>query len=283
MEKKFEFNGTGGALLGKFLLGILLTVITAGIYAPWFACNIYRYLADNTQIKGAQRGTLQLSFTGTGGGLFVMALVGGLLSMITLGIYGAWFMVKMCKWVCDNAQAKAADGTVYKLSFNGVGGALFVKILVGALLSGITLGIYSFWFMVNLNRYLMQNTAILEGDKVIGNQDFVATGGQLFVVCLVGALLTAVTCGIYQFWFQVKLYKFMASNHYLVIAGKPYQGRFDGDGTTYFVLNLVGGLLTGITLGIYGAWFFAKLMKFQLGNLVVAPRTVARPAAAPAA
>ncbi|MBN2358904.1 MAG: DUF898 family protein [Deltaproteobacteria bacterium] len=280
MEKKFEFNGTGGALFVKMLVGILLTAITAGIYGPWFAVSIYRYLADNTKIKKAQRGDLQLAFSGTGGQLFVKGLLGGLLCAITLGIYTPWFMVKLNRWVCDNAVAKAPDGTLYRLQFNGSGGALFVKMLVGILLTAITFCIYSFWFTVGLQRYFLQNTAILEGNKVIGNQDFVATGGQLFVTCLIGALLTTITFGIYSFWFQVKLFKFFASHHYLVIAGKPCQGRFDGDGFSYFIVNLVGGLLSGITFGIYTPWFIVKMTKFQLNNLVIAPRTVAKPSAA---
>jgi len=42
-----DFLGTGGQLLVTLLVGYLLTIITAGIYGPWFICKLYKFELEN--------------------------------------------------------------------------------------------------------------------------------------------------------------------------------------------------------------------------------------------
>ncbi len=50
-QVKFEFTGTGGALFGTLLGGYLLTVITAGIYGPWFICGMLKFELEGITIS----------------------------------------------------------------------------------------------------------------------------------------------------------------------------------------------------------------------------------------
>jgi len=263
-----NFTGTGGELFGVLFVGMLLTMITFGIYYPWFICKMNNYVLSRTTLGPTQRGQLQLSFTGRGGELFVIALVGYLLTMITFGIYGAWFMVKLLRFFFGNTVAVAQDGTRYQLRFDGTGGELFVTVLVGYLLTMITFGIYGPWFMCKLQKVIMGRTAIVENGQQAGTLDFVGRGGELFVTMLVGGLLCAITLYIYFAWFQVKLFKFFAGNTRVQLHGRSFAGDFTGTGGEMFVIVLVGYLLTMITFGIYGFWFMAKLLRFQLNNTV---------------
>lgn len=261
-----NFQGTGGELFVTFLVGYLLTIITVGIYMPWFVCKLMNFVASNTTIGPSKRGELRLEFTGKGGELFVTGLVGYLLTAITLGIYMPWFMVKLIKFFSENTVATAADGTRYRPRFEGTGGELFVTFLVGYLLTAITIGIYAPWFLCKLTKVLQQRTSILENEQPVGSFDFVGTGGELFVTYLVGGLLTAITLYIYFPWFQVKLMKFFAENTRVNYQGRLYGGNFHGTGGEFFVLNLVGFLLSAITLYIYMPWWMVKQWKFQLNN-----------------
>ena len=92
-----NFQGTGGELFVTFLVGYLLTMITFGIYMPWFICKLANFLMANTTLGPTKRGELRLEFSGTGGELFVTFLVGYLLTMITFGIYAPWFVSKLIK------------------------------------------------------------------------------------------------------------------------------------------------------------------------------------------
>lgn len=266
MEKRFEFHGTGGGLFVKYLVGILLTMITFGIYGAWFCVSLTKYIAENTRLAGTAKGTLKLDFKGTGGQLFVINLVGGLLTLITFGIYGSWWMAKAMRYFSENTEARGDDGTVYSLRFNGTGGTLFATFFVGMLLTMITFGIYFSWFACKAMKVVVSNTEILQGGQPYGALDFNGTGGSLFVTALVGVLLTSITFGIYYSWFQVKLFRFFSAGTRATVGGETFAGDFTGTGGEFFVLNLVGTLLTIITIGIYGAWYMCKIIAFRLGN-----------------
>ena len=265
MVKRFEFQGTGGALFGKFFVGMILTMITFGIYFPWFLVSLNKYIYANTTLK-AEKGDVRFEFTGSGGQLFGIWIVGVILTMITLGIYYPWLIVNVTKYYMENSHGKAADGKAYKLQFTGSGGELFVTALVGYILTVLTIGIYGAWFMCKLNKFFAANTTILEGSNPVGKADFFGKGGELLGTWIVGIILTMITLGIYAAWFQVKLFKFFNSNTEVTIDNEKYVGGFTGTGGEYFVINLVGYLLTMITVGIYGAWYFCSLLKFQVGN-----------------
>ena len=46
--KQLCFKGTGTGLFGNWLLILLLSVITLGIYTPWGACRSYRWIVENS-------------------------------------------------------------------------------------------------------------------------------------------------------------------------------------------------------------------------------------------
>lgn len=262
-----NFQGTGGELFVTVLVGMLLTGITAGIYLPWFICKLARYMTANMTLGPTRRGELRVEFTGTGGDLFVTYLVGSLLTMITIGIYTPWFMCKLIKFFTDNTTAVAPDGTRMRLNFEGTGGDLFVTYLVGTLLTYVTIGIYTPWFMCKLYKWLFSHTTILENEQPVGSLDFEGTGGELFVTYLVGMLLTMITAGIYMYWFQVKIMKFLAEGTRVNYQGRMFGGAFHGTGGEFFVINLLHGFLTMITFGIYASWFIVKQWQFQYNNL----------------
>jgi hypothetical protein len=47
-----EFRGSIRAFLGLNLLGLLLSLVTLGIYGPWYAARVTRYLSGQTSYRG---------------------------------------------------------------------------------------------------------------------------------------------------------------------------------------------------------------------------------------
>ena len=268
-EIRGDFSGTGGELLGQLLVGYLLTLITFGIYMPWFMCKFTNFIAQRVTFGPTQKGTISFRFDGQGGQLFVTFLVGYLLTLVTIGIYMPWFICKLTKFFSDNTTIATSDGTTYNPRFEGSGGDLFVTFLVGYLLTCITFGIYAPWFMCKLNKWFAERTKLTSNGMETGSMDFTGQGGALLKTFIVGYLLTIITFGIYMAWFQVKLLKFNADNYKLNVNGQRFGMRFTGEGGELFVIFLVGYLLTIVTLGIYMFWWMAKLIKWQLSNLVV--------------
>ncbi|PRP90153.1 hypothetical protein ENSA5_67710 [Enhygromyxa salina] len=268
-EVRGDFSGTGGELLGQLLVGYILTLITFGIYGPWFICKFANFMAERTTFGPTAKGTVRFKFEGEGGQLFVTFLVGYLLTMVTFGIYGPWFICKLQKFFAENTTAMTDDGTMYQPRFDGTGGDLFVTFLVGYLLTAITFGIYGAWFMCKMNKWFAENTKITKNGQEVGGLNFVGEGGELLVTFIVGYLLTLITFGIYMAWFQVKLIKFNADNTKINVEGQRLGMRFTGEGGELFVIILVGYLLSIVTFGIYMFWMMAKLFKWQLSNTVV--------------
>ena len=73
-----------------------------------------------------------------------------------------------------------------------------------------------------------------------------------------------ITFGIYGAWFKCNLNKFWAQNTRINLQTGVWSADFHGQGGDYFVLQLVGRLLTMVTLGIYFFWFQTKLIKFEV-------------------
>ena len=103
---RFEFVGTGGGLIGTFLLGMILTGITFGIYMPWFQVNLQKFYLRNTGIHVGSR-SYRGDFTGTGGELLWLML-SGVLIPLTFGMYVFWLVVKQQRFSLGNTKFHAA-------------------------------------------------------------------------------------------------------------------------------------------------------------------------------
>jgi uncharacterized membrane protein YjgN (DUF898 family) len=270
-EVRIGYAGTGGELFGQLFVGMLLTLVTLGIYTPWFVCRMVRYITSKTSAGPTARGNLQFEFRGGGGRLFVPLYVGYLLCFFTLGIYTPWFICKLTRFFCDHTVARAPDGTQYQLRFNGEGGALFGEWLLGAILTLVTFSIYMPWFLCKMRKFFYSNTQIVENGQVAGQLDFVGEGASLLGTFIVGGLLTMITFGIYFAWFKVKLSQYWGRNTRINLRGGVYHSDFVGTGGELFVINLVGALLTVITLGIYWFWFQTNKIKFDFEKTVFRP------------
>lgn len=261
-----RFEGRGGELFVTFLAGYVLSIITLGIYAPWFYCRLTDYVTANTTLGPTRHGAVHLTFTGRGAPLLVTLLLGCLLTILTVGIYGAWFTAKLIRFFTDNTTAVAADGTRFRLRFEATGGQLLTTVLLGYLLTIVTMGIYGPWFYCKLQKLIASRTTILENEQPVGSFDFVGHGGELFIAYLLGYLITIVSMGLYAPWFAVTLMRFGSENSRVYYKGRAFAGNFHGVGGELFVIVLVGYLLSIVTVGIYFPWFLVRLWKFQLNH-----------------
>ena len=99
MSNESYFDGGLLQQIGWRLLGVLVTVSTMGICAPWAMCMVYDWEAKHTVINGRR-----LRFDGTALGLFGKWLVWLLLCVITLGIYSFWLQIKLKKWKTEHTH-----------------------------------------------------------------------------------------------------------------------------------------------------------------------------------
>ena len=239
--KTFSFRGDIGRYVGINFGGILLTIVTLSIYAPWYARRVTAYLASETSFDGATP-----RFLGKGGRLFTYFLLALYLPVIVvcgLVFIAVWFspwgsdwlvsgpvdaatslmttavtaliflvlvpfMYLMYKWYVDFAWN---DVTIaWKAGFWPSCGFILGQLL----LTVITAGIYWPAATVRLYRYFAGKTAFSRGEAEIGRLGFDGSIGKGFGLFWGQTLLCIITVGIYLPWGLAAMGRWLASGTY---------------------------------------------------------------------
>ena len=84
-------------------------------------------------------------------------ILGGLISLITLGICHPWAVCMIYRW-----EAKHTVINGKRLNFNGKAIQLFGNWIKWLLLTLVTLGIYGFWLGIKLKKWKTKHTEFAE-------------------------------------------------------------------------------------------------------------------------
>ncbi len=197
------------------------------------------------------RGKFQ--FHGKGAELFLIFIINFLLSVITLGIYIPWAIVKVARYMAGKTTLGGAA-----FSFEGKGGDLFSLYLVNYILTAITAGIYGPIATLRITEYYTKNLAY-KGKKF----EFDTTNlCDFWCLVFIQGILCAITIGIYTPWAFVKIRR-------NILQRTSYDGEkfgFTANGAELFSLYLIQGILTVITLGIYSPWAIARIVNYLVNN-----------------
>jgi uncharacterized membrane protein YjgN (DUF898 family) len=172
------YRGRLGELTKMYVKGILLTVVTLGIYGFWLQANVMRYIYGNIRL-----GNVKFRFDGEGTDYFVTFLKGYLLSIVTLGIYSFWWMRDLNRYMYNNIAVEQ-NGKSFKLSTDITAGDFF-KIMLMSLLIFVTFGLALPWVMMYQTRKIVNSLELEAGfdpDAVEQTEEFQAdaTGEGMF-------------------------------------------------------------------------------------------------------
>jgi len=147
---RFSFRGDLMSFLKVYVPGLLLTIITIGIYAPIFLNNIRRFYCNN-----AFFGNARFDYDGEGRDLLGLWVICLLLTPFTLGLSMIYFNISRFN---------------YQWNHTGFQGARFVAkanvveyvflIVTNAILSLITLGLATPWLMLRVLRFQFENVSL---------------------------------------------------------------------------------------------------------------------------
>ena len=74
MKNAFQFHGRGGEYFGIWIVNILLTIVTLGLYSPWAHVRNKQYFYGNTDLAGER-----FEYLATGKQIFLGRLIAGVL------------------------------------------------------------------------------------------------------------------------------------------------------------------------------------------------------------
>jgi uncharacterized membrane protein YjgN (DUF898 family) len=279
-QRKLGFWGEGSKLFGIFIVNMLLTLITLGLYYPWARAATMKYLYQETEFEGSR-----FTFHGTGKEMFIgfIKALGIVLSLYLVLFLFMWIgnplftllgflifftgMSLLTPIAIHGALRYRMSRTSWRGIHFGYRGKLseLIRIcIIGFLLTMVTFGIYGFWFEMKVRRYLIQNIRF-------GNVQFSfrGDGTDWFGLNLAGYLLSIITLGIYSFWWMKDRLKFQFSNIRIHQDDTTIKVRTSFTGGNYFGLVIVNGILMVITLGLAIPWIIIRNIKYIFDNIVL--------------
>jgi uncharacterized membrane protein YjgN (DUF898 family) len=223
-ETPFVFSGTGKEMfkgfikaIGIFILiyGIFLSLLFTGhtaiallfFYAALIALipialhGAYRYRMAKTSWRG-----IRFGYNGDRKELIGIFVKGFLLTVFTLGIYGAWFSMNIRRYMLSNIKVGNA-----KFVYNGEGNDYFWLNIKGYFLTIFTLGIYMFWWQKDQFEFLVNNMR-LEQDEDALFFNSKATGSGFAGLMIVNLLILVFTLGLGYAWIVTRTMNFIMNN-----------------------------------------------------------------------
>lgn len=153
--KRLTFTGSGGSLLGHWILWEILTVITCGIYGLFVHVALRKWELQHTYIDGepiVANGN-ESYFDGGSMAYVGYSLLGGLLLAVTCGLAYPWVMAMIQKWDTKHQVINRR-----RLEFSGSGLGFLGEYLIILIFTVITCGIYAPWGTVRMNKYIISHT-----------------------------------------------------------------------------------------------------------------------------
>ena len=184
----------------------LTIVIFAFMLTPLILHGDLNYFTNNTAWR-----SVTASYKGKLSELADISLRGCILSVLTLGIYTAWFETQTYKYMMENLRFGSL-----RFGYSGSSKDLFKIYLKGFLLGIVTLGIYNIWSFRDMYNYTIDHTVVRKGEQEF-NLHSDANTREVFEMLIGNVLLIVLTLGLGTSWAIVRFSRFMM-NHCVVPA-----------------------------------------------------------------
>lgn len=217
-DNNIHFDGRFLTYVGKVLLGVVLSILTLGIYMAWFLKDMSKFFCNKSTLNSER-----FQFMGKGTRLFLILLVTIFLPIIILTILSLQYH--------------------YPTNQNLIGSILFEGVFMIIL---IPYFYFCYKWMVDIQ---YKNYSIKWKTEVLDS---------LFKI-LIELLLTIITCGIYLPMAYLRLFKYFSERTFAESEDSTLQFGFEYEAKKDFFFIWGQILLTIITLGIYYPWAFSKI------------------------
>ena len=251
-RQPMEFRASGGDLFGFWLVTLLLTICTLGIYGFWRATAMKKWIAEHTYVHGQP-----LRYQSKLGEFILFTLVRMALMMVTFLFYLPWGKIKAKRF--QWRMTTVADGRT--CAFDGHGGDFALRFVLNKLFIICTLGIARPWVLVRRYRW-DQEHLLIGGERV----QFIGRAGSLFWLQVTNTLLTIFTLGMYRPWAQVKIQRWICENS--IVARGTVTEPTPPDAMDAWIAARATDKRTWIAVGVLIAGLIALIALIGIGGKV---------------
>ena len=210
-----------GKYIGIIITGLVLSIVTVGIYVPWLIKNIHRFFTN-----GVSYNSHKFSFKGKGGKLFLIMTLTIFIPFLLVGIVLFSIFESMIDFQSQNFLL------IYQL------------IVMFSLVPNIYL-ILKWMVDFRYKDYLIR-----------WDTEFFPATGKIALELV----LAVITLGIYFPMAYLRLYRYFTEHTKSnVVNAKQISLGYDGDLLSDFLFIWGQILLTVITLGFYYPWAFSRI------------------------
>jgi len=233
---KLLINYHLGKYIGIIVTGLVLSIVTVGIYLPWFVKNMHRFFTN-----GASYNSHKFSFKGKGGKLFLIMTLTIFIPFLLVGIVLFSIFESMINFQSQNFLL------IYQL------------IVMFSLVPNIYL-ILKWMVDVRYKDYLIR-----------WDTEFFPATGKIGLELV----FAVITFGIYFPMAYLRLYRYFTEHTKSnVVNGKQISLGYDGDSLADFLFIWGQILLTVITLGFYYPWAFSRIAQRVLTQTFLEEKVV---------
>ena len=275
---RLRFHGNGSSLFGIFVINVLLTLLTLGVYYFWGKAKIRRYMHSQTELHNSR-----FSNHTTGGELCVgwikaiiliatIVLISEIPSFFwedmthewitSLAFYGLLLFVFLPLAIVGSLRFRLSR-TSYRgirFSFRGNGKLFFKIYYIGLLKTIFTLGLYYPYFETEIRQFLTNGVRF-----GTGRFEFAGTGRALFWYFVLNLLLTPFTLGLCWYWYSALKTRYYWSC--TTFEGISFHSTVVGSRLLF--LKIENFILLAISLGLAWPWVAVRNNRFLCDYLVL--------------
>jgi uncharacterized membrane protein YjgN (DUF898 family) len=284
----FEFTGSGSEYFRVWIVNVLLSIVTLGIYSAWAKVRRKQYFYGNTVV-------MDTAFDYHGDPLKILKgrlIVGGailaagaatvffpLLQFVftlALGALSPWLIVRSLMFNARNSSWRNI-----RFGFKGTTWEAVKAYLLWPALSMLTLGVLSPYAYYRQKKFLVDNSAY--GRTAF---TFAATGrdyyrvlmtasllGVLGVAVLIGAAVAFVPLAVLAVPIYFYLYAFVAVKTGNLLYNSSRLGRHRLESTMqvggYLMLVFTNTLATALTFGLFHPWAKVRAIRYRTDHLTL--------------
>ncbi|WP_218569042.1 YjgN family protein [Pseudomonas sp. A-1] len=285
----FQFNGNGFEFFRIWIVNILLSIVTLGIYSAWAKVRTQRYFYGNTQLDGSSFDYLADPLKILKGRLIAFAClliysVVGEFS-VALGLLVSLLFIAALPWIVVRGLSFRNSNSAWRgvrFGFDGRYGEAAMVFLVWPLLSALTLGILTPLTMHKQQSFIAGNsrygTARFELD--VGARPFYMAFLAMLGIGVLTALLLGVVRGLVPVlvpvvavtgyllmfaYFSVRFTNLVYGN--LVLGDNRLAARYElGSFIRLMLGNMLGTLLT---LGLFYPWARVRTARYAAEHMTL--------------
>ncbi|MBU0499644.1 MAG: DUF898 domain-containing protein [Gammaproteobacteria bacterium] len=286
-EHNFRFTGEGGEYFRIWILNLLLTIITLGIYGPWAKVRNKGYLYGNSFLDEVSFRYLAKPLMLLKGRLIALGLFGAVLVVQRfdpiIGSTLLFLLMLAMPWAINRSLAFNARNSAYRnvrFDFRGGTGEAYAVFLLWPFLGSLTFGLLWPYAIYKQQQYRVANsrfgtTPFEFGNEALSYYKILGLGlllaiaafwvssllGNLFApLGVLGFFLTLVLIGAFM-TVQMTNLLFNSTN----LADLYFSS--DMETPAYTGIYVANTLLIILTLGLYYPWAKVRLLKYRASRL----------------